>query len=210
MSRLLLTMLAVLALAPSPARSGVPRYIIYLHALIVEQQGRHPTDPRYGTYEYDAILDSLRQGGAVVLSEQRPAGIRADSFATDVVRQVDSLLGTGVPAESITVIGFSKGAAIAIIASSRLRNPKIRYVFMAGCGPWAFDRADLQVTGRILSMYETSDSLGVSCAPLFQRAGAGTRTREIALSLGLGHGTFFVPRAAWLHPALSWARRGTL
>ena len=40
---------------------------------------------------------------------------------------------------------------------------------MAACGPWAFDRQDLYVSGRLLSLYETSDSLGVSCAPLSDR-----------------------------------------
>jgi pimeloyl-ACP methyl ester carboxylesterase len=181
------------------------RYVFYLHPRIVEEGGRRPTDPSYGIFEYDAILDTLRQSGFTVLSEQRPPGIGIDTFVTRLVQQVDSLLTLGVRPQDISVVGFSRGGAIAILASSRLNNPAISFVFMAACGDWAFDRPDLHVTGRILSLYETSDSLGVSCAPLFARAGRGSQVREIPLSLGLGHGTFFQPRSAWLTPALGWA-----
>ena len=160
--------------------------------------------PAYGTYEYDAILDSLRRPGLVVLSEQRPAGTASDSFAIHVARQVDSLIRIGVSPGAITVIGFSKGGWIAILASSRLQNTAVSFVFMAACGPWAFE-PDLHVAGRLLSLYETSDTLGVSCAPLFALRTPGSSTREIALSLGLGHGTFFQPRPDWLAPVIAWA-----
>lgn len=210
MPRSTLLSLFLLALLATPAQGqAAPRYVIYLHARIVEDAGiRRPTDPTFGTYEYDAILDSLRRPGFVVLSEQRPPRTNSDSFAAHVAQQVDSLLRLGVAPEAITVIGFSKGGWIAILASSRLHNPAISFVFMGACGPWAFERPDLHVTGRLLSLYETSDSLGVSCAPMFARRGAGSQVREIALSRGLGHGTFFQPRAAWLAPAMAWANQG--
>ena len=191
-------------LAASGRGQTTPRYIIYLHARIVEEEGRHPTSPDFGTYEYDAILDSLRRAGFVVLSDQRPPRTDSDSFATHVAQQVDSLLRLGVSPQAITVIGFSKGGWIAILASSRLQNTALSFVFMAACGPWAFE-PDLHVAGRLLSIYETSDSLGVSCAPMFAHRSPGSRVREIALSLGLGHGTFFQPRSEWLAPAMAWA-----
>ncbi len=182
------------------------RYVFYLHGRIVEEGGRRPVSPEYGVYEYDAILDSLRAAGFTVLSDQRPPGLPLEHFVNQVTGQVDSLLRRGVRAERITVIGFSRGAAIALVASSRLANRRLNFVFMAGCGPWAFDQPDLQVTGRMLSLYETSDTLGTSCAPLFARQGAGSPSVERALHLGLGHGTFFAPRPAWLAPAIAWAR----
>lgn len=183
-----------------------PRYAFYLHGRIVEEQGRRPIDPAFGAYEYDGILDSLRRAGFTVLSEQRAPGIAIDTFVTRVTGQVDSLLRAGVPPEAISVIGFSRGGAIAILASSRLNNPALTFVFMAACGPWAFERPDIRVTGRILSLYETSDTLGVSCAPLFERRGAGSVVREVPIALGLGHGTFYQPRNEWLAPAIAWAR----
>ena len=185
---------------------AAPRYLIYLHGKIVETGGRRPTDPAFGVYEYDAILDSLRRAGFVIISDQRPPNANSDSSAAHVARQVDSLLQRGVPPRAITVAGFSKGGWIAILASDRLHNPAISFIFMASCGPWAFERPDLHVTGRLLSLYEASDSLGVSCAPMFARRGAGSQVREIRLSVGLGHGTFFQPRSAWLTPAVAWAR----
>jgi hypothetical protein len=202
----LLSLLLLALVVTSGLGQAAPRYLIYLHAKIVEAEGRRPTDPAFGTYEYDAILDSLRRAGFVVLSDQRPARTDSDSFAAHVARQVDSLLELGVPPQAITVAGFSKGGWIAILASSRLQNPAISFVFMGACGPWAFDRPDLHVAGRLLSLYETSDSLGVSCAPMFARRSPASQIREIALSLGRGHGTFFQPRPAWLTPAIAWAR----
>ncbi len=202
-----LSLLLLVLLGASGQAQAAHRYVIYLHAKIVEEDGRRrPTDPAFGIYEYDAILDSLRRAGFVVLSDQRPPGTDSDSFAAHVSQQVDSLLRLGISPRAITVIGFSKGGWIAILASSRLHNPAISFVFMGACGPWAFERPDLHVTGRLLSLYETSDSLGVSCAPMFARRGPGSRIREIALSLGLGHGTFFQPRSAWLGPALAWTK----
>jgi hypothetical protein len=208
MSRSTLMTLCLFALVTRTATSQTTqRYVIYLHGRIVEvQQDRRPTDERFGIYEYDAILDSLRRPGFVVLSEQRPPKTDSDSFATHVAGQVDSLIQSGVAPEAITVMGFSKGGWIAILTSARLRNPAVSFVIMAGCGSWAFDRQSLYVTGRLLSLYETSDSMGVSCAPLFARRSPRTQTREIPLSLGLGHGTFFQPRPAWLGPAISWAQ----
>jgi hypothetical protein len=207
MSRAALALFAALLI---PVVSGCaqsrPTYLIFLHGRIVEEGGRRPTDPTFGVYEYDAILDSLKQSGSIVLSQQRPPGIPVDTFANRLVRQVDSLLRLGVAPERITIVGFSRGGAIAILASSKLKNPALSFVFMGACGDWAFDRPDITVTGRMLSLYETSDTLGVSCAKLFARAGPGSATKEIALSLGLGHGTFFQPQSAWISPVLEWTR----
>jgi hypothetical protein len=198
--------LPLCTLIATSAQAQVPsRYLIYLHAKIVETQGRLPTDSTYGTYQYDAILDSLRNSGFVVLSDQRPPDANSDSAAAHVAQQVDSLIRLGVAPEAISVVGFSKGGWIAILASNRLQNPRLSFVFMAACGPWAFQRPDLHVAGRMLSIYETSDSLGVACTPMFAHRSPGSYVEEIALSLGLGHGTFFRPRSAWLAPVISWA-----
>ncbi len=204
-----LTLLSLLLFVrPSPGTPGQasPRYMIYLHARIVEDRGRLPTDSLFGVYEYDAILDSLRHAGFVVLSEQRPPATPSDAFAAHVARQVDSLLALGVPPAAISVVGFSKGGWIAILASARLQNPAISFVFMGACGPWSNDPADLHVAGRLLSLYERSDSLGVSCAPMLARRSPGSVTREIALDVGRGHGTFFQPREDWLAPVTAWAQ----
>jgi hypothetical protein len=63
-------------------RSDVPaqprpdaRYLIYLHARIIEEQGTpRPSDERFGPYEYQQILDTLAASGAEVITEQRAPG----------------------------------------------------------------------------------------------------------------------------------------
>lgn len=203
-------LLAAVALAnlgaPLPAQAP-PRYVLYLHGRIVEDSGtRRPVSPDFGPYEYDAILGRLRQAGFTVLSEQRPRHAGSEAYAARAAAQVDSLRRLGVPSRRITVVGFSKGGWLAILASARLGDPDLGFVFLASCGEWSNDAPDLRVAGRILSIYETSDSLGHSCAPMFARARPGSRVRELAVSLGKGHGTFFVPREAWLGPVIAWAR----
>lgn len=210
-SRIVRSTLFLLTLVAAPMQAQAPpRYLIYLHARIIEeQQMPRPTDSLFGVYEYQAILDSLRDAGLVVLSEQRPPKANSDSFAVRVVHLVDSLIRLGVSPRHITVAGFSKGGWIAVLASARLQNPAISFVFMGACGPWTNDSPDLHVAGRLLSLYERSDSLGVSCAPMLARRSPGSAAREIALALGLGHGTFFQPRSAWLKPVVAWAEGGS-
>ena len=50
----------------------------------------------------------------VVISEQRPRNTDVEEYAGKVTGQITALLDAGVPAENITVLGASKGAAIAI------------------------------------------------------------------------------------------------
>jgi hypothetical protein len=54
----------VAALAAGAAdHSGKPRYVIYLHGRIVqEQQTRRPRSDRFGYYELEKILDAFRAG----------------------------------------------------------------------------------------------------------------------------------------------------
>ncbi len=206
-------MFALLSLGcrePKEQQASSARHVIFLHGRIVEEKGRRPTDSLFGIYEYDAILDSLRARSLTVVSEQRGAGMSIDSSATRLIAQIDSLQRAGVPPEAITVAGFSRGGAIAILASARMNNPAISWVFMGACGDWVFNRPEVQVSGHVLSLYEKSDSLGVSCAPLFGRKAAGAETEEVSLDLGLGHGTFYQPRAEWIMPIVAWAGRTPL
>jgi hypothetical protein len=194
---------AILNDVPEQPRPGA-RYVIYLHARIVEQQGPHPTDERFGTYEYQQILDTLAASGADVIAEQRPQGTDFRAFGSRVADQVRRLLAAGVPADRIAVVGFSKGGAIAMVASALLADPRIAFVFLGSCGDWVKGRDDVDVRGRILSIYEASDELGTSCEPLFAQASAPGEHREIRIATGAGHGAFFRPRPEWLAPMFQW------
>lgn len=191
---------AALEAAPA-APDKAAHYLFYLHGHIVELQGRKARHPRYGVYEYDRVLEALGARGAVVISEVRPRGINAQRYARQLIEQIKRLLAAGVPTDHIAVVGFSRGGHIAILISQTLTIP-IRYVWLAAC-PREPGPASAQIHGDILSLRERSDSVP-SCEPLFARAAAQTRTRELLLELGEGHGAFYRPRLPWVQPVLDF------
>jgi hypothetical protein len=186
--------------------SAGARYVIYLHGRIIEDLGPRPTHPTWGVYEFQQILETIAASGAVVIGEQRPASTDVEVYARHVVNQAQTLLRAGVPAERVSIVGFSKGGVIAIRASALLQHPTINFVFLAACGDGDFSHTDITISGRILSVYETSDEIGRSCAGLFAKAGAGQHV-ELPVSLGRQHGTFFRPEPAWVTPVVAWIRR---
>lgn len=179
------------------------RYVIYLHGRIIEDEGTHAVSPVYGAYEYEEILSALAQAGVGVIAEVRPPNTDSQQYAARVADQVNALLEAGVPAEHITVIGFSKGAGIAIFTSSLLRNERVNFVLLAICGDEVFDLSDINLSGRVLSIYETSDAFG-SCRPLAEVSTGVSSFEEIALSTGRQHGAFYTADPTWLDPVTEW------
>ena len=124
--------------------------------------------------------------------------------------QVDELLKAGVPAESITVVGASKGAGIAIFVSNLVTNERVNYVPMAICTPdTVAELIQAQVTlhGNVLSIYDSADEFAGSCADLFAYSeGRGlARHEEIVLDVGTGHGILYQPMDEWVKPVVAWA-----
>jgi hypothetical protein len=181
------------------------RYLIYLHGRIIEDQGVRPTHPVFGIYEYEEILETFANRGFVVISETRPSATDVTEYAGKVVAQVKALLGAGVPPEHLTVVGFSKGGGIAILASSMLANDRVNFVFIGACGPWYADRPEIEPRGQLLGLREASDDLAGPCDVLFARAPAGSDQAEIVLELGGGHGAFYRPHPEWVEPVVEWA-----
>ena len=56
------------------------KYVFYLHGKIIEQELR-PTHPRWGLYDYPAVLEALAQDGITVISEQRAQGTDSQKYA---------------------------------------------------------------------------------------------------------------------------------
>lgn len=210
--------LVALAVAPASAQRGaitaaVPstvdphaRYVIYLHGLIIENEGRHPTSPQFGVYDYDDILHAFADAGLQVISEARPKGTQVMAYARKTAAEVRQLIDAGVPPDHVTVVGFSKGGAIAIATSSLVKVPDVRYVFLAACFARRPGAPVFAVTGHVLSIHEASDTIGLSCAPLFARSPDVAETHEIEISTGLRHGAFFRVRPEWLTPTLAWIK----
>jgi predicted esterase len=181
------------------------RYLFYLHGAIIEREGLRPTHPKFGVYEYQRILEEFSSHGFVVISKARPAGTEVAVYAATVAEQVRALLAAGVSPERITVVGFSKGGAIAIFTSSLTANDRINFVFIATCGPWLDAQPGIVPRGRLLAIREASDDLVGSCEVLFSRSPEEGVRREVTLELGGGHGAFYRPRPAWIDPVVAWA-----
>ena len=195
------------AAATAPVES--PRYVYYLHGKIIEDFGPAGVSPRYGAYDYAGILHAFEHAGLTVVSEVRPKDTNPSTYANKVVGEIRRKLALGVPAENITVIGASKGSVIAMLASSRLRVSKIRYVFLANCNDWMERTYAPRFTGDVLSIYEASDVIGQSCRDLARRSRDVRRFKEIRLETGLGHGMVYRPLSDWVNPATTWATRGS-
>ena len=182
------------------------RYVFYEHGRIIENQGLHPHDDRFGTYEYEEILRTLASRGLKVISEARAQGTDARTYAKRAASQIATLLRAGVPPSHITVIGASKGAVITMLISTYAANRNVRYVIMSNCNDEILQRFHPDLHGAVLSIYDEKDEFGTTCAPFFDKATGLSRHREIQTHLGIGHALLYSPRPEWVEPAVAWAK----
>lgn len=186
----------------NPAKSA--KYLFYLHGKIVEDQSAKAVSEQNGTYEYDKIVEGFRDEGFNVLSEARPKDTDVEKYAEKIAAQIRELLKNGVAPENITVVGASKGAFIALLVSTFVKNKNVNYVILAGCGVNDEFLKLANLYGNVLSIYEKSDTTG-SCQRLFDDAEGLNKRREIMLETGLAHGFIYKPMREWLVPTLNWA-----
>jgi hypothetical protein len=190
------------------------RYLFYLHGRIIEDKGMRPTHPTFGVYEYEKILKAFADSGFCVISEPRPRGTAIEQYAQSLVKQLRTLLEQGVEGRHISVVGFSKGAVIALRANTLLADERIGFVILAGCSQNAIDAFDLSLRGRVLSLFDTNDTLVGSCVRLFKGDGQHLTHHELELNVesapGHGHGVFYRPHDAWLTPTVHWIKQGTV
>jgi len=182
------------------------RYVFYVHGKIIEEQGVDAVSPLYGSYQFEEILQSLAQAGFDVIGEVRPGPTDSDEYSDRLADQIQTLLAAGVPANHITVVGFSKGAGITILTSSKLKNRELNFVLIAICGEEIDSDTALMISGRILSLYEQSDPLGGSCETLAKRSPGVADFKEIEFSTGREHGTFYGADPLWIDPVIEWIR----
>jgi hypothetical protein len=187
------------------------RYLFYLHGKIIEEQGIPAVSPDFGEYEYGAILDEFNGYGFTVISEQRATNTDGLDYAKKVAGQIQKLLDAGVPPENISVIGASKGGGITIYVSHLLDNTQIRYVIMAICNPEMISglkKSRITLTGKVLSIYDSADTLAGSCMDLFEFSDSKglSESREIVLDVGIGHGILYKPLEEWVQPAVEWVQ----
>ncbi len=188
------------------------QYLFYLHGKIIEDQGIPAVSADFGEYEYLEILEKLASHGLLVISEQRSKNTDGVEYAKRVTEQIETLLGAGVAAKNITVVGASKGAAITIYVSHMLGNEQVNYVIMAICNPDNLDifkQDEVFLYGNVLSIYNSTDELAGSCQELFSCSeGKGlSNYEEIVLHVGTGHGILYKPLDEWIIPVVKWAGR---
>jgi len=187
------------------------RYMFYLHGKIIEDQGIPAVSPEFGEYQYEEILRTLQSYGFEIISEQRPKNANGWEYAQRTARQVSELLAAGVPPGSITIVGASKGASIATVASNLVKNPEVHYVLLGTCHPTLVEewkQGGLILTGNVLSIYDfADDEYSGSCEELFNLSeGQGlNRHDELVLKVGTGHGILYEPLLEWVLPTVQWA-----
>jgi hypothetical protein len=191
----------ILSTAPSNADKD-SKYIFYLHGSAEESEG--PTD------KYEATVEAISDSDAIVISEVRgPAN--PDTYSNLIIKQIEMLLNSGVPAEHITISGFSKGAIISLAVASKLKNKSINYVFLAGCSAALNDKYGVdasKASGRILSIYDSDDSKFGSCDGILNESD-NLSFEEEELNSGKGHKVFRIPKdkfiELWRDPLVDWA-----
>jgi hypothetical protein len=186
-------------------------YLFYLHGKIIEDQGLPAVSPDFGEYEYAAILAKLESQGFEVISEQRLKNTVGDKYAKKVAEQIKVLVDAGVPSENITVVGASKGAGIAAIVSSLVKDSKINFVLLGFCAPDTVRdlvQKRMSLYGNVLAIRDSVDDLSGSCQELFDASeGKGLgRHDEIVLHIGTGHGILYKPLDGWIQPTVDWAK----
>lgn len=181
------------------------KYLFYLHGAIIEQGNLTPTHPEFGYYDMPEIRSVLADhDNLVLISEHRPKGTQIADYAKKLADDVNFLIKSGVAAEDITISGFSKGGMIAILTSSIMQNKELNFIFMAACNNWAIEDDAIKVAGRILSIFETTDTIGRSCAPLIDKSPAVTEYKEVEINTGKKHGAFYEPVPEWVEPLKAW------
>ena len=95
-----------------------------------------PIHPRWGLYDYPAIVSKFSEYDFHLIAEQRPEGTQHLTYAKKIVTQINSLIDKGVEPKDISVIGFSKGGNITAMVSSMLKNSQVNFALMAICTSW--------------------------------------------------------------------------
>jgi hypothetical protein len=184
------------------------KYLYHLHGRIIEDMGPEKAfSEKFGKYAYKEILKTFEDAGFEVISEARPKDTDVKKYSTRLTNKIKEQIKSGVPAENITVVGASKGSLIAMLTSTKLANKKVKFVIMANCNKWVQENFEIDLHGKILSIYEKSDTIGGnSCEDIKTNSKGITKYKEIEINTGLDHGFLYKPLNQWIEPTIKWAK----
>lgn len=193
------------------ARETLPaQHVIYLHGRIIEDQGIDAVSPEYGPYRFTDIADRFRDEGFETYAPVRGPGADPQTHAQEIAERVRQMMAEGVPAQSITVVGASKGAYIASLVSNLLDEVDLHYVILAGCSRPLVEgmlASGTRFSGHVLAIRDASDTqLSGSCSDAIEASPDVATFREIVVETGLSHGLIYTPNDAWVLPVLDWMR----
>jgi hypothetical protein len=181
------------------------RYVFSLHSELADDSAR----ARRSRYQWQEIDRELADRGFVVFGERRAPGTEPAAYADSVAARVRKLLGDGVRPERITVAGFQQGGLIALMVASRVTQPGVNYVIMAGCPrrvtPEAVNAIG-RVQGRILSLYGEDDRQAGSCNRVFEQSPGPLAVREVEFANGANATYFYRPQRGWMNRLEDWAK----
>ena len=183
------------------------RYVIYMHGGRLAKNETVYHHDVLGVYDLDVIRKALKDDEYHLISYTRPYKEEDSEAAQQLSHEVQALMGEGVPAENITLVGFSTGAIVVVIAASILEQDKLNIALLAGCAGRVIWEAGLAVWGRVVSFYDEEDDNVSSCKVLESRGGKISDFKETVFKTGKGHGLFFTPDEVWLGPLKGWIKR---
>lgn len=183
------------------------RYVIYSHGRIVEGDDPRPVHPTNGVYDFPAIKQALFvDGNFNLIAQQRPKNTEIPAYVGTLVSWVRHLVAAGVKPSRITLVGFSRGAELTALASGRLSDVGMNTALMGACyNGDVISEPPLELSGNLLSIYETSDVL-LSCDKLAKRSKLNS-FEEVAIATGKQHGAFFKPIPEWVDPLKQWIQK---
>lgn len=215
MNKCLLILLSILAFGCSSEDSAkiytelpqhinpADKFVFYSHGLIVEGDNPRPEHPRWGVYDFPAVVKALSDPRYNLIAFHRPKHTDPVAYAKKLSAQVRHLMDQGVPASNISLVGFSRGGFITVLASNELKNTELNFVIIAACTTNLTLRNDISVYGHFYSIYETSDTVG-SCSQLTTKNyNTLASVQELIISTGKEHGAFYQPRIEWVG-SLKW------
>jgi hypothetical protein len=179
------------------------KYVFYSHGKIVEGKNANPIHPNWGEYDFPKVKEALSSNSYKLVAYHRPEKTNPKKFALTLSNDIKKLISLGVKPENISLVGFSRGGEITILASNHLQESAINIILLASCASFMKHSDIFKVYGKVFSIYETSDIVG-SCQFLINQSPNVSSFNEIAISTGKEHGAFYKPISAWIKPVKQW------
>ena len=178
-------------------------YLFYLHGAIVEGSDGTPNHPDYGIYKYPEIVEKLEEKGFWVISEIRKKNTNPSAYANLISFYVDQLKEEGVPSSNITIVGGSKGGIMACYVSNKQKDKDVNYVILAGFFYNLRDDPKMEVSGRVLSIHDSSDQNNINPKYFFKKSPDVSEQRIVITRERWGHRLIFEPWDRWVNEVVA-------